>query len=45
MPKIVKNIKLPWEKKLIEKQIRKKAKSIIIMTINIIIALIMEKIN
>ena len=45
MPKIVKIIKLPWEKKLIEKQIRKKAKSIIIMTINYIIALIMKKIK
>ena len=45
MPKIVKIIKLPREKKLTEKQIRKKTKIIIIMTINNIIALIMKKIK
>ena len=43
--KIGKIIKLPREKKLTEKQIRTKTKIIIIMIINIIIALIMEKIN
>ena len=49
MPKIVKIIKLPREKKLIEKQIRTKTKIIIIiiiiiiMIINIIIVLIMKK--
>ena len=51
MAKIIKIIKLPREKKLIEKQIRTKTKIIIIiiiiiiMIINIIIALIMKKIT
>ena len=43
LPKIVKIINLPREKKLTEKQIRKKTKIIIIMTMNNIIALIMKK--